>query len=547
MTNYSNKCAAGGNQLHICQFLLEEATWPDHSTVLNYSLGRCAHAFSFNWPRWQEGQTVKAYYQLFLEALEFDLDIEALEEEPSPAWLNRCKDPRILDLILQKIPREILSGSIEARFELAMKRTDFPTTSEFLKCLGMQASDPRLAHLRTKHSGRSVLHYVASRLRDSYFSEKATNDWAGLGVAVMKNGANPSSIAKVAQSAWSHQEAANHEFRWYLTPLLESANVSNWGLGTGKELALRENLKTIQIWPGMVQQAGIDLCKYGANEREAWKTLPKEDPSCQLHQWTVSELVCGPTPEQWSFKVRDPHTANRWIWELGKLPGCFPEDQDALPTRIIWAPSPDEESEGPWVRKEPLLIPSQSVDLRDVISGLEHRDASIEPFEIVQDDTGAVSIMQYRASREKTQRRRSHSQPPPIGLRSTTTRYDLVRYGHNIKKPWLYGFHKSLVDFKWCLCCRFDKSQDMRRCVESASGPSAFQGSVYWLLRSYLAEISDCQDGEPRNRAGLRHTGTADCPWNCKAVNLEGMNVPKALRFHHPRRRSARYEKYRVR
>lgn len=532
--------------MHICQFLLKEATWPDHSTVLNYSLGRCAHASCCKWPRWQEGQTVKAYYQLFFEALEFD--IEALEEEPSPAWLNRCRDPRILDLILQKIPREILSGSIEARFELTMKLTDFPTTSEFLKCLGMQALDPRLAQLRTKHSGRSVLHYVASRLHYSRFSEKATNDWARLGVAVLKNGANPSSIAKVAQSAWSQQEAANYEFGWYLTPLLESANISNWGLWTDEEWALQQILETIQLWAGMVQQAGIDLCEYGAREREAWKTLPEEDPGYWAYGWTVSELVFGATPEQWSFKVRDPHTANHWIWELGRLPGCFPENQDVLPTRIIWAPSPDEDSEGPWVKKEPLLISSQSVDLRDVISGLERRDTPIKPFRIVQDDTGAVSIMQHRASRKKVQRPRSHSQPPPLGLRAGTTRYDLIRYNNGVERPWLPSFHKSLVDFKWCLVCSFVDSKDMRRCVESAAdGPSAVQNSWQWSSRSYLAEISCCQDGEPQNCEGLRHTGRADCPWNCKAVNLEGLNVPKALRHSRPRRRSARYEKYRVR
>lgn len=427
-----------------------------------------------------------------------------------------------------------------------MKRTDFPTTSEFLKCLETQASDPRLAQLRTKHSGRSVLHYVASRLQDSHFSEKATDDWMQLGVAVLKNGINPSSTAKVAQSAWSHQDMTNPELLWCLTPLLESAKVSNWDLLIDREWTLRKTLEIIQIWAGMVQQAGIDLCKYGTKEREAWKTLPKADCNCWPYGWTVSELVFGSTPEQWSFKVRDPYAADRWIWELGRLPGCFPEDRDVLPTKIIWAPSPKEKTEGPWVQKKPLLIPSQSVDLRDVISGFEHRDAPIEPFKIVQDDTGAVSIIQHRVSRGKTQRPRSHSQPPPIGLLSSTTRYDLVRY-IGIEKPWLPTFHKSLVDFKWCFSFCIDEFEDMRRCVESAAGPSAVQDSKFWLLRSYLAEISVCQDGIPGNRAGLRHTGTADCPWNCKAVNLEKLNVPKALRFYHPMRRSGWYKEYRVR
>lgn len=552
-TDFS-KCAAEENQLHICQYLLGQATWPDHAAVLNHALGRYMDSYGWSISR----HRIIEAYRLFTGVPEFDFGIENIEQGLSCEWLNNCRVPLIPDFVSRWMPFDADSTCIQTRFEVAMQLGIVTTTSTFLECVGMQASNPKLACLRTKHKGRTVLHYVARRLWDLRllgFSEQAMEEWVDLGVAVLKNGANPSSIAKeIISYNLDGYEKTLPRVEWSLTPLLDFMNVSDWDLICDTKGKLLDSIRLIQIWAEMMQKAGIDLCQYGAKEREIWKCLPEKTYGSRCRPWratwTVSELVYGSTPEQWGFKVQNREQLFVQTFERGRLPGEFPEDRDVLPRKITWKPTLKEMDEGPWEKKECLQVPSQSVDLRDILSSLEYKEAFTELLETTQDDNGAISMMQYRASREKLRRSRSHSQPPPTCLRT-------MAFSHNFRdafaRPgWFPDYHKSPFDSKWSFhCCNGASSMDLtaRSCVEgSADGPSSVQGSWAWENDSFLAEIANCQDGRIIwHNKDLKHTGTADCPWNCGVVKLERLNVPEALRWYHPEVISARYEQYRVR
>lgn len=495
---------------------------------------------------------------MFLKAPGFDLEIDTLGEGPAPEWLTRCYDPRHLDFIHRCITLEGHLFSVETRFEMAMQLGVNQTTSGFLKCLDMQASDPRLASLRTRHSGRSVLHQVArhfSELANYDFPEHAMNEWVSLGVAVLKNGANPSSVAR--EQIESGRVVGGRMLRrpeWHLTPLLDCLGVSNWGFDGDNVSSLRRILRGIHIWVDMVQQAGIDLIKYGAGETEVWGSLTTEMPSTFFFEWSVSGLVYGSTPEQWSIKIRSRHTEGVQIYGLKRLPGHFP-DANNLPTKIFWGPTPEEQMEGLWVAQRPLTIRCRSIDLQQAISTLEKQQAMARSFTAIQDDNGPISRMNDCAKRGRALRVRSHSQPPPSCLLSDAD-FDCVWDGFFYRYesiPWCPPYHRCPFDSKWGFQCGQSRSElyvfDPRGCMKGmAQGPSSIQESPEWFLNSFLGEISICQDNmlPGSTYQGIRHTGTADCPWKCRAVNLDKLNVPDALWPYHPQKFSARYEKYRA-
>lgn len=433
------------------------------------------------------------------------------------------------------------------------------TTSGFLTCLGLPASDPQLPLLCTKYSGSTVLHCVARHLwdlADLDFPEQTVNDWVRLGVAVLNNGADPSSIAKrQISSGQVYRETINPWPEWETTPLLDCMNVWNWGIIVGDGRSLRSILKSIRIWACIVQQAGIDLCQYGAQEREVWTTIPKAQSSYPPADWTVSELIYGSTPEQWSLKVQSAVNEKCRVFELGPLPGSFPSERKYLPATIIWKPTSKEEIEGIWTEKESLRVRVQPVDLRELIPTMEYKVPFAEYVKRFQDDTGPVCMMQYRVTRERPIRQRSHSQPPPACVRAHV-RYKLARRDTFDRPSWLPPYHNCPYDSKWGFRCRryIQPSDSLwfpfsRSCVKGIfDGSFSVQEAWPWKWYSFLAEISECQDGfQSHVDRGILHTGTEDCPWNCKAVDLEKLDVPEELKLNHPTRQSRRYEKYRVR
>lgn len=433
------------------------------------------------------------------------------------------------------------------------------SASEFLKCLGTHASGPELACLRTKYSERSVLHYIARRLRDLVYihsQKQAVNEWVEFGVAVLKSGADPSSVAKrQINHSLAYWQTRFIMPQWDLTPLLDAVHVSNWDMVFGDGWWVRDILKIIRIWAGMVQQAGIDLCQYGAKESEVWKSLPKPKPGTLITKWTLSELVYGPTPEQWSLKVlrRDWGISplGLQIYELKRVPGSFPKSH-VLPTKIIWRPTPKEQAEGPWVIMGHWPVPSQPIDLREAVSSLEFREPFIEIIEDIQDDHGHISIMQYRArAKGRAQRSRSHSQPPPLSLRAGSLFGDYRQRYKGFEREWFSKYRCSVtskLELQPCCCSGNGSLFDPRSCVKGgANGPSSVQESKRWEYFSFLADIALCQDNHPNPMRRIRkgHTGAADCPWNCRAVNLDELNVPKTMEPYHPMA-YCRYEEYKV-
>lgn len=218
--------------------------------------------------------------------------------------------------------------------------------------------------------------------------------------------------------------------------------------------------------------------------------------------------------------------------------------------------------EGPWIAKEPLRVGFQSVDLRDAEERMEEamgndmgQDTGYKDMfgtkyaKGSQVDNGPICMMQYRAARERRTRRRSHSQPPPICRRAEEGQHG---------PRWLPRYHHCPSDSKWEFRCRhervpyYEPDIGLRSCVQGIlDGPFSAQEGYSWQCWSFLAEISHCQDGEPdpdryfRDR-GILHTGTEDCPWNCKTVDLAGLKVPDPLKPYHPTKKSSAYEKYRV-
>lgn len=192
---------------------MNEAIWPDHSAVSRHALGRYAYSYF--------GPGLEAH-RLFMEAPGFDLQVDSFGPEQIHEWLVRCYHLSALNFILHKIPREVLSNSIQSRFEIAMQVGIDSTTSGFLQCLGLPASDLRLALLRTKCSGRTVLHCIARHLARPVYMEQAARDWVKLGVAVLRNGADPSVVAKSENYyGFAYLEAHRPRPKRELTPLLE--------------------------------------------------------------------------------------------------------------------------------------------------------------------------------------------------------------------------------------------------------------------------------------------------------------------------------------
>lgn len=217
--------------------------------MLKYALGEYAYAYSNSL-----STTSSEAYRIILEDPGFESVIDVLDEDAFCEWLQLCQNPLDLDICLRIIPFETFSSdSIATRFTITMQMGVTSTTSEFLRCLGTQASDPRLAWLRTKHCGRSVLHYIASRLwKLAYnrFTEPAVSEWRNFGATVLSNGADP---FLVARRMMDHAFVGPKYLRsqCYSTPLLESVDFVNWEIPRGSVWWLRQILRVIKLWAGI--------------------------------------------------------------------------------------------------------------------------------------------------------------------------------------------------------------------------------------------------------------------------------------------------------
>ncbi|OQV03781.1 hypothetical protein CLAIMM_08781 [Cladophialophora immunda] len=515
------EAAAGAGQLEVCRFLLSQTTWLDHerlsSALCNYSLR--IHS--------QDAEM----YRLFLTDPGFEVYTD-LDDIGRCTWLENCVNMDNLEIVLQNQLPGFDSGSLEARFELALQ-LPLLDAADFMRFVGLyEPLDPRFASLRSSR-GRSVLHYVATKdfLRNQ--------GWFDIGLSALKSGADPSSIA-ASQDDFGHDPDG-----WQATPLLDFLNIHNWQLHNSQTA-----LDRIHTWAEMIQRAGLDLWEYGEHESEVWRALGVQNGS-GLWKWpaVVVQLVYGPTPANWSLIIDQPWKIN--VYELQQPPGAFGDDP-RLPTEIAWVPTQDEEDEGPWIFIERKERVTKDVDLRDLLS--DQRDTFFDLVDDSQDDSGVIMMMQYRASRATDgTRMRSRSQPPCLSRRGRAYKYSHILH----RSQWLQ-YHLCPLDSRWRLGCvsRWYEGPfipgmeirgsvvDERSCLKgtcSRSPPSA-QETWGWYTNSFLARIADCQDENSYNMdwdptpQGLRHTFTRNCPQGCKNVDIGRLNVPEPLRSYHPSR-----------
>jgi hypothetical protein len=514
-------------------------------------------------------------YRIFIGNPGFDAD---LDNNFRYRWLHYCDNTESLDVILQNQFSGFDSRPVEARFELASRIASLGVPG-FLRCIGLRPSDRKLAFLRNS-SGASVLHYVARRLSNAYngFLSDELREWLDIGVSVLKNGADPCSIADEEDDEWLHgrgfskNRANGSRFTghkqevWQTTPLLDCVYISCWQMMRDSKDWLPHTLNTIRVWAETIQRAGLDLCDYGAKESEVWKSLGVQDYSKfqhilkQRYQPTkIEQLVYGSTPTDWSLKTC--HFWSHYVYGLRPPPGAFTEKQ-CLPATIAWLPTKKEENEGPWTLVESKYLVSKHVDLRNSLSH------SQEPFNKLvddpQDDSGVIMLMQYRASRTPSAASRSHSQPPCLRRREVA--YYAVQSSH--RRLWLTGYHLCPFDFRWRLGCvgeppwrfgsltqdeRYDSNHKLndnaswnvfhvRSCAKGIfQGRFSAQESRYWQRHSFLTYITYCQDNIHRNWLlhdveSVRHTGNRDCPHGCRKVYMDRLNVPEPLRYYHPSR-----------
>jgi hypothetical protein len=177
-----------------------------------------------------------------------------------------------LYLILENLHSRFFSLPVEDRFDLVVRVGGPGITIEpsgFLKCIGLLQSDQRLASLRSS-SGTSVMHYIARLLRFIAFRgflEDELQGWLDLGLNVLKNGADPSCLAP----RWAHYGTRdiNIEEGWQSTPVMDALDIQYWGIPRDSTYSRALMLKTIQIWAGMLQRAGLDLRDHGDKESQA--------------------------------------------------------------------------------------------------------------------------------------------------------------------------------------------------------------------------------------------------------------------------------------
>jgi hypothetical protein len=531
-------------------------------------------------------------YRLFLLAPGFDADLD--DTELRYRWLHKCENMQCLDLILENLYIGFLSLPVEARFNFAVRvgiGGGPIQPSLFLKCIGLSQSDQRLASLRSSN-GESVLHYIACILCRIGVQGDISKQWLDLGVNVLKNGADPSCIAR--RECWGISRLRDidphsaywRQAEWCNTPLMDALDIENWGLRKNTPFLATDKLTTIQIWTEMLQQAGVDLCKYGNKESYAWKSLGLEESSkingmyCGTPR--VGQLLYGPSPADWSLMIYSADCVP--VFKFHPPPGAFTEIHN-IPTMIIWYPTEEEMNEGPWEYAEERRIKSKYRDLRDADikptapfkelvdevqddnDGLweyseemrikskyqDLRDADIKPtapfkelVDGVQDDCGSIMLMHLHADRPRGYTSRSHSQPRHSYHREAE--YAARRHGGRngwfeyhlclFNSQWRLGFHEGYYYYNEVL-----QISDPRNCVKDISNKChSVQESWRWKNRSFLRDIAKCQDKYETNNnsrgmlRSMRHTATSNCPQGCSKIDLDRIQVPEELRYFHPRR-----------
>ncbi|KAK4495963.1 hypothetical protein PRZ48_013231 [Zasmidium cellare] len=221
----------------------------------------------------------------------------------------------------------------------------FITAGMFLRLTGLASSSPQVATLVDSVDGFSILHLVAGMVANSFSGSldyDLVRDWMSIARSALAQGMPPSIVA-----------LTNGEDK---TPLLylvfELYNQVAFETATPDEAST-----LVRLWLQTVQEAGIDLGKYGTAESELWRS------SQQFHLEHID------SPDQWSILV-STQTTEVSLFRAWRMPGSFPSSP-YMPEYISWYPEDCDRDGYYWQGIKPLTI---SRTWRDVFA----RDSDAE-------------------------------------------------------------------------------------------------------------------------------------------------------------------------
>lgn len=414
-------------------------------------------------------------------------------------------------MVLRNQSLPFTSNSVNQRFAIVDKieHSSYLTVAAFLDILGLGMSDARLWTMRTK--GRSILHYVASRLPSLRHQSERT-EWASLAVRAIQNGVSPNTVAQ-SRSSWHDR---------LVTPLIECLVSPN----QSSECSICRQQEHLQMWGQIVADAGHNPLEYIARAQSAWTALGMH----KSEYWGIdrfsppvytypARLICGSSVSEWRLEFQ--RTAFITVHKMVDIPGSFPRHR-YLPLTICWDYDDTEEDETEhWAHEKTVVLHSKPF----VADACSHRP-SIEALGFAQDDAGSVvsKIASYtRSRRSRPHKQRSNSLPPP------EKRSVVISQSYSAPQ-WLepdYMNHTCGASM---------------RCIKGKcwwANMTAVQEGNYWLTYSFLSEILQCQQGFRRvtdlRSDFVRHSGGTDCSQGCDLVHLDKLNVPEPLLEYHPR------------
>jgi hypothetical protein len=301
------------DQPKICKFLLDKFTWPDRSNLLGRALKAYGHTCLVNRPyaeTWRDNDV----YRLLTSDPDSNTDVMW-------GWVGWCRSSADLQSAFQGQSLLLQGLSPQARFEIASK-LEFCDTSTFLDCVGLQSDDPTLGQIQNQ-AGVTALHRVAWGLRRVLvYPDRDDADlkaWLDLGLSLLKNGADPLRAAKNDKSDKLLAELVlmPHGLS-SLIDVKEKQVEDAWSplqwflglpyVGIHWRSDSRSVLKRLRIWVELLQQAGIEICNYGAKEARLWNLSTQRscpDGKCGIAtSGRQLELIYGSSLEQWGFSWR---------------------------------------------------------------------------------------------------------------------------------------------------------------------------------------------------------------------------------------------------
>ncbi|WPH00625.1 Hypothetical protein R9X50_00345500 [Acrodontium crateriforme] len=427
------QCAAEQGQIEMCEYLLDQAPWPDTQEAISISKPKRRLWES------QLGFFHDRFVMLAIEKYGYEFDAGQI------VHLAYAGFP-ILKTILTHLPSPMhMSSELEV---LKLVRQKIISPREISILFDIDIWDVRLAGLRDQE-GWSALHLVAFQLcfasdDFSQFSVELHRQWEEFGSHLIRNNAE------------LHDP--------HMSPLFYAASHN-------KYLHPQSCEKFMQQWASLLSEAGIDLLEYGKKEHIHWDHLVRQQNSHGLcfessaDAWGLKylggiyQMKYGKTPADWRVQYRPVKTIP--IFRLHHPPGAFSCDY-VVPRTILWDPNEDEQTEGHWIKEAFSHLVSRATYMT---SRLAFKPTVLdELMDAPQDDTSIIPLLISR--RLRNSKRRSSSQPSPRDRRESYL-HDCRSFYHS----WLKECHLCPFDGKYRSGCGRHGATDFRSCLRGLGDP----------------------------------------------------------------------------